>query len=146
MGYSHYWRIEEDITPSNFKRIQTKAVEFAAFSDVPVEININTLPANMSLEINGFNEDANETFFLTPGSVSFDCCKTGQKPYDEIVVAVLNYAGHGLLTWWSDGSGFDLISGRVLYQLAGAGLPPSLTRSERPKDLKTVTKMEVVND
>ena len=100
----------------------------------------------MSLEINGFNEDANETFFLTPGSVSFDCCKTGQKPYDEIVVAVLNYAGHGLLTWWSDGSDFDLISGRVLNQLAGAGLPPSLTRSERPKDLKTVTKMEVVND
>jgi len=146
MGYSHYWRISEDISTNVFKRIQNKAVEFATYSDVPVEIDINTQPANLSLAINGINRDAYETFFLTPGSVSFDCCKTGQKPYDEIVVAILNYAGHGPLTWWSDGNAWDLMKGRILYQVAWAGLPDSFTCSERPEDLKTIAKMEVVSD
>ena len=121
MGYTHYWEVKEKIKTKAFKRIQEKASKIAFISEASVTITTNTHPLHLMLVIEGIGSDSHETFYLTPNKNKFQFCKTNQKPYDEIVVAVLNYAGHHhSFSWWSDGDNFDLEKGVTL-----SGLPLS---------------------
>ena len=102
MGYSHYWKIHKEIPLQSFKKIQSAAIAFAELSDTHLAISLNTHPLHLSLSLNGVV--GHETFYLTPQAVEFDFCKTAMKPYDEVVVATLNYAGtFDFFEWWSDG-------------------------------------------
>ncbi len=115
MGYSHRWKIEEDMTVQEFKHLQGIAAKIVEASDVPVEFSTKTHPLHLFIMIEGINEGAHETFYLTPKAVEFDFCKTARKPYDEIVVGILDYADAlGLLKFTSDGNPDDLAAGRKL--------------------------------
>lgn len=115
MGYSHRWKIEEDMTVQEFKHLQGIAAKIVEASDAPVEFSTKTHPLHLFIMIEGINEGAHETFYLTPKAVEFDCCKTARKPYDEIVVGILDYADAlGLLKFTSDGNPDDLAAGRKL--------------------------------
>tara|TARA_R100000656_G_scaffold118364_1_gene91980 strand:- start:340 stop:762 length:423 start_codon:yes stop_codon:yes gene_type:complete len=133
MEYRHYWKIEYEIPLYAFKRIQAKAAEFAQQSYSDVSIAINTHPEYLSLYISGVHEESQDTFLLTPGIRNYDYCNTAHKPYDEVVVAVLNYAGHNYLKWWSDGDSSDHFKGMSIY--TGTNLPYHYTCSEEPEEL-----------
>ncbi len=106
MGYTHFWKIHKEIPLESFKKIQSAAIAFAELSDTHLEISLNTHPLHLSLSLNGVV--GHETFYLTPKETNFDCCKTAMKPYDEVVVATLNYAGKfEVFEWWSDGDKQD---------------------------------------
>jgi len=121
MGYTHYWQIKKEIDTKSFKMIQAKASEIAFISEASVTITTNTHPLHLMLVIEGIGSDSHETFYLTPKDNKFGFCKTNHKPYDEVVVAVLNYTGHlKTFSWWSDGDNFDLEKGVTL-----SGLPLS---------------------
>jgi hypothetical protein len=115
MGYSHYWKIEHDINLQAFKELQTVAAKVAEASDAPVGLSINTHPLYPSITVEGMASDAHETFYLTPKAVKFEFCKTARKPYDEVVVGILDYAHRrGLLEFTSDGNADDLRAGERL--------------------------------
>ena len=115
MGYSHYWKIEEDMTVQEFKHLQSIAAKIAEASDAPVGLSINTHPLYPSITVEGMASDAHETFYLTPKAVKFEFCKTARKPYDEVVVGILDYADAlGLLKFTSDGNPDDLAAGERL--------------------------------
>ena len=115
MGYSHYWKIEEDMTVQEFKHLQGIAAKIVEASNAPVEFSTNTHPLHLCIVVEGINEGAHETFLLSPKAVKFDFCKTARKPYDEIVVGILDYANAlGLLKFTSDGNPDDLATGERL--------------------------------
>ena len=115
MGYSHYWKIEEDMTVQEFKHLQSIAAKIAEASDAPVGLSINTHPLYPSITVEGMASDAHETFYLTSKAVKFEFCKTARKPYDEVVVGILDYADAlGLLKFTSDGNPDDLAAGERL--------------------------------
>jgi hypothetical protein len=116
MGYTHYWKIHKEIPLQLFKKIQTAAIAFAELSDTHLDISLNTHPLHLYLSIEGIDKEAHESFYLTPMAVKFDFCKTAMKPYDEVVVAVLNDAGRSeFFEWWSDGDKQDHYKGINLY-------------------------------
>ena len=133
MGYSHYWRIENDIDIHSFRKIQKQAAIFCMESGAAVNFEIvsngDKTAFAPSIKIEGIGNDGHEAFFLNSKAVKFDCCKTNEKAYDEIVVAVLMYAAHFGLEWWSDGNDWNHISGRVIYNCSG--LPPVYNCSKR---------------
>lgn len=56
-----------------------------------------------------------ETFFIERVGRGDSFCKTGRKPYDELVVAVLMVAERlKILAWSSDGEGDDFINAKIL--------------------------------
>lgn len=115
MGYSHYWKIEKDMHMQEFKHLQTVAAKIVEASDASVDLSINTSPLYPSITVEGMASDAHETFYLTPKAVEFEFCKTARKPYDEVVVGILDYADAlGLLEFTSDGNFDDLAAGRKL--------------------------------
>lgn len=127
MGYTHYWKVKEDIDERFFRMIQAKAAEIASKSKAPVTISINTHPLHLKLVIEGMFSDSHETFYLTPKKNTFNFCKTAHKPYDEVVVGVLNYAGHlNQFNWWSDGDNADLTKGVELSDTPLSILLPPL--------------------
>ena len=108
MGYSHYWKIHKEIPLQYFKKIQSADIAFAELSDTHLNISLSTHPSHLYLCIEGIDKEAKESFYLTPMAVQFDFCKTAMKPYDEVVVATLNYAGtFEFFEWWSDGNKQD---------------------------------------
>ena len=124
MGYSHYWKIEHDINLQAFKELQTVAAKVAEASDAPVGLSINTHPLYPSITVEGMASDAHETFYLTPKAVKFEFCKTARKPYDEVVVGILDYAHRrGLLKFTSDGNPDDLAAGERLSAKVAAHAP-----------------------
>tara|TARA_Y100000996_G_scaffold336009_1_gene272541 strand:+ start:609 stop:1082 length:474 start_codon:yes stop_codon:yes gene_type:complete len=151
MGYTHYWRIENEIDTHHFEKIQKQAAIFCMESKAAVNLEIVSIgdksALTPSIKIEGINKgyigDGHETFYLEPKAVSFDCCKTGEKAYDEIVVAVLIYASHFGVEWWSDGGSWKHFNGRVLY--ACSGLPPAYNCSERPTDTVSKAKTNWIN-
>ena len=144
MGYTHYWKIENEIDVHNFEKIQKQTAIFCMESKAAVNLEIVSIghksALTPSIRIEGISDDGHETFYLENKAVSFDFCKTGEKAYDEIVVAVLIYASHFGLEWWSDGDDWKHIAGRVLYGCCG--LPPAYNCSKSPTDTISMSKTE----
>ena len=68
------------------------------------------------ISLNGEGEDSHESFYLQrTGNEEFEFCKTAQKPYDTLVVAVLTIVSDlGYTEFSSDGDDEDLEEGRKL--------------------------------
>lgn len=105
MGYSHYYtRIQAvKIKKAEWDALldDVRKIEYAVSLKIPL-VGLDDLPgisiSNRQIFFNGHSPDDFETFVLTrnPKSRSFDgegeafdCCKTGHRPYDVVVCAVL---------------------------------------------------------
>ena len=125
MGYTHYWKNTDTIDDSTWEAITTAAQKIIDESEVrlawehdepsrAVEINATTI------RFNGVGEDGHETFLITRDAEEFGFCKTAQKPYDEVVVAMLQlcavYAPG--FSWTSDGDRPEHDDGVKLYNRA----------------------------
>jgi hypothetical protein len=88
---------------------------------------------SISVDLNGIGTNAGEPFVF-PGGMGFNFCKTGRKPYDEVVTACLLVARDhfppSMLSISSDGSWDDWMGGAKLYT-AVLGKPARNPMSER---------------
>ena len=129
MGYTHYWKITQPITAYEWADICKSAITYCTRSSVPVHIetclympapyDTQTLRIRSQIKIEGIGEAGYETFLLYPYEYvgEFACCKTGKRPYDEIIVAVLNRAAERCpekFFWKSDGNWNDHEAGLTL--------------------------------
>lgn len=106
MGYSHYYE--------NFSKLPDEAVDAikGVFTEnaeiVQREYDDPTTPlvTNDTVRFNGVGDDGYETFLLEGSGWNF--CKTANKPYDKVVVAVLCICDNYLEDFcWSSDGGFE---------------------------------------
>jgi hypothetical protein len=106
MGYTHYWEnYAHDIPPQALAII--RQIVFQAYRDgiIQYESDMKKEPVvtNKLIRFNGIGENGHETFsfdvedgYRTSEGKPFDCCKTAQRPYDDIVMKVLIVLKHYL--------------------------------------------------
>lgn len=99
MGYTNYWHKYNDFTESEWKQIKN---EFNYIKEV-VGFLIKDESTNDIIKFNGIGDNGQEDFYLnrearTPfdktyegQDVSFDFCKTNEKPYDIVVWHLLTF-------------------------------------------------------
>ena len=127
MGYTHYWEAPTTgIAPTQWDDFSKKAQLIINNVSVPIPCGSpNPLyiePIDLTNEsdatrilINGVGDSGYETFYLPQDIPEFDFCKTAQKPYDIVVVAILTLAHHLLgVNVSSDGYKSDWTSGVAL--------------------------------
>jgi hypothetical protein len=113
MGYTHYWDEHEfndeqwDVLKENTQKIvrlaMREGIKLARDFD---EIDAPPEITDESILLNGVGNEGHETFHLSKkGDWTF--CKTAEKPYDRVVVAVLLLAQSMGLRVTSDGSDAD---------------------------------------
>lgn len=129
MGYTHYWRHNQDFSKADWAKITKHAESVIAKSSVPLADLHGTkgtapLVSSEEIALNGVESDMHESFVvtrlrrtakiyelddntdLTEGM--FDFCKTARKPYDSVVVGILLYLNRfDNITVSSDGDDFD---------------------------------------
>ena len=127
MEYSHYWR-GGNFTVDQWERVKNLTRKILAESDADVvgwDRDPTTSPdvTNYCIRLNGRQDEGHETFELHPESTRFAFCKTARKPYDEVVVAILQGA-HEInpqwFNWDSDGDAVDHTDGLMLLERAKA--------------------------
>ena len=130
MGYTHYFSVTDKATPEMYKAFSDEAHEILRTAEINKGIQLaNGMGDELSawqaddeaVRFNGFGDDAHETFVVTPDAVGFNFCKTNEKPYDVVVVAVLiaMYRAYGdAVEISSDGNYSDWAEGSYLYQMA----------------------------
>tara|TARA_S200000501_G_C20852844_1_gene756439 strand:- start:288 stop:716 length:429 start_codon:yes stop_codon:yes gene_type:complete len=124
MGYTHYWKNTYPLTVNQWSDLLKTTTDIIVRSNVPVSLkssffmsppfdNQSSMRSQSHITIDGFKNDAYETFYLTPQAVEWDCCKTAQRPYDTIVVAILNHAAARIpgFYWSSDGKKHEHLAG-----------------------------------
>ena len=126
MGYTHYWKNTEPLNVHQWSNVLKATTDIIVRSKVPAtlkssfvlpfEDQYTTLKHQQHITIEGLKEHGYETFYLTPKAVELDCCKTAQKSYDTIVVAILNHAAATIpgFFWSSDGTQHDHLAGLLL--------------------------------
>jgi|DEB0MinimDraft_10_1074344.scaffolds.fasta_scaffold05941_2 hypothetical protein len=99
MGYTNYWHKYNDFTESEWKQIKE---EFNYIKEV-VGFLIKDESTDDIIKFNGIGDNGHEDFYLnrearTPfdktyegQDVSFDFCKTNEKPYDIVVWHLLTF-------------------------------------------------------
>ena len=97
MGYTHYFRNSTDFTNDQWQKFSEKAKEIFDNSDIPLAGNNGeekTLPeiTLYHVSFNGLLDDSHETCCVTKRARDFSFCKTAEKPYDKIVVAIYKAA------------------------------------------------------
>ena len=127
MGYTHYFSAQREITPEEWERLikEAKHVLAKLSKSVHIQYEFNDSRSaqvtKRGIHFNGAGDDGHETFVLKyrperAGFESagypygFDFCKTGGKPYDLAVCAVLMLAASvapGWLDISSDGGRVD---------------------------------------
>ena len=123
MGYTHYWRQPEKVEADKFAAF-TKNVALIIKTADDAGIPLGGSSGQGSPEVlenviafNGFANFGYESFILENGE-EFSFCKTGQRPYDAVVTAVLIQLKRELgdaFTVTSDGKWSDWTEGRNLY-------------------------------
>ena len=94
MGYIHYWT-SEGFTNKEWDQLTQGVKEILAKTTVPMADGAGEaipLITDTTICLNGVGDDVYETFDLTKDSTEFGFCKTAHKPYDEVVVAILQLA------------------------------------------------------
>lgn len=136
MGYTHYWTLPATHarTFANLARL-AKAAWVASPIRVAFEYDQpDKQPVFNSKRIrfNGVGDNGHETFSLTFGDNERQFCKTAQKPYDELVVAILILAAKNLpgFSWSSYGDPVDHRDGLALAQQ----VDDSITETGCPAD------------
>lgn len=98
MGLTHYWEVKQDLTPSQWMKIQLKTRELikkARSRGICIAGGHGKGKPHVGpdvISLNGCKANAHETLYFTPGKTDFDFCKTAGKPYDALVVSFLNEA------------------------------------------------------
>jgi hypothetical protein len=92
MGYTHYWHQAAGIPADLFAEIARDAKVIVQNSPVPLAGWDGTGEPEISdteVGLNGADPDDYETFVLRPEASDFNFCKTGERPYDIVVTAIL---------------------------------------------------------
>ena len=128
MGYTHHWSNSRPIDDSEWEAITTRARQIlrVAQDDLGIalseEYDVNKMPIVSEKEIrfNGYADEGHETFMITRDADEYSFCKTARKPYDVVVVALLQLLGVYApgFDWRSEGNDEDLIDGLALYNAA----------------------------
>lgn len=123
MGYTHYWRQPEMVDADKFATF-TKNVALIIKTADDAGIPLGDSSGQGSPEVlekviafNGFANFGYESFILENGE-EFSFCKTGQRPYDAVVTAILIQLKRELgdaFVVTSDGQWSDWTEGRNLY-------------------------------
>ena len=118
MGYTHYFQLHRDLTEA----------EMGAFSrgarfiiDKASGIALDGEYRDDFIALNGVGAGSHEDFYLSRTNLSWNFCKTAQKPYDEVVTALLILARYLFpqdFTVKSDGDWLDWEKGRNLFTKA----------------------------
>ena len=96
MGYTHYWK-HRGFTDSQWNDLTSEADRIIRSSAVPLAGGNGvkgTSPVINEEKVcfNGVEDDSHETFILTKRPQEFEFCKTALKPYDSVVVAIMQWA------------------------------------------------------
>ena len=129
MGYTHYFRttrgeLDEEAFISfaqDCERIFDLAKADGIETQWEHDCALGPQATPELVRFNGVGSEGHETFYFPRETESFSFCKTAQKPYDVVVVAVLCAAKErfgGAVEISSDGDYLDRASGRALYQRA----------------------------
>lgn len=124
MGYTHYFT--QVTSTEGDDRSYLKFAIDAMLITLTAEkrgLNIDWHVTENEVSINGIGEDSHETFYFTrEANLTFNFCKTAQKPYDEVITAcliALKKAYGDKVDIGSDGEWeSDWVAGRALYQMA----------------------------
>lgn len=150
MGYTHYWYknydAETEVFEAKYAELLPIVKQIIKLAAVPLEKVVRS----EYIQLNGVDDDGHETFVWLPGKSAggfnmlmnlgededeqgkkapkfsrglFACCKTAQKEYDIVVVAILcavqQIYGEELVRVSSDGDMVtDWADGRELYENA----------------------------
>jgi hypothetical protein len=128
MGYTHHWSNSKAIDDSEWDAITTAARKIlrVAQDDLGIalseEYDVNRMPVVTETEIrfNGYADEGHETFMITREPDEYSFCKTARKPYDTVVIAMLQLLGvyASGFDWRSEGDRADHAEGLALYNAA----------------------------
>lgn len=128
MGYTHYWERqtgEHDAAKfGEFARVAAIVVELATKRGVKIGDALGEgkpyVINEQKIALNGVGAESHESFVLTRVSSGFEFCKTNEKPYDVVVVAILVLYKHFFpeVVFSSDGGLADLQAGLALVREA----------------------------
>lgn len=128
MGYTHHWSNSTPIGDSEWDAITTRAREILTHAQdqlgiaISEEYDVNRIPVVNDTEIrfNGYADEGHETFYIGRDADDYSFCKTARKPYDTVVVAMLQLLGVYApgFDWRSEGDEADLADGLALYNAA----------------------------
>lgn len=135
MGYTHYWRRPNRLDKNKMRKFLNDAsVLINDYHENGILLDYSIIEENYSLDfgLNGIGEDAYESFNIPMDMHSrpderglcFECCKTNNRPYDEVVCACLilfkHYFPESVIT--SDGKDEDWLPAKYKVQsLFGLG-------------------------
>ena len=122
MGYTHYWK-HKGITPGDWADLTRDARSIVGVaSSVKIAGGMGFSKPKFDADgiwLNGtnVNDESYETFLLTHNASEFEFCKTGQRPYDVVVTAILLRAALTIPDFnvSSDGDWSDWQPARDLY-------------------------------
>ena len=129
MGYTHYWRTKTTsqakfgaaIKKANKVLEARKGLLAGPNGEGPLVIK------KKQVCFNGQGDESHETCFIDNSGKEFDFCKTAQKPYDDVVTAVLAIFAHELgedFQVSSDGDHEEWASGvKLASQVLGEPVP-----------------------
>ncbi len=103
MGYTHYWRKVGPWPEDKLKAAVADMQTIIKRCDIPLANyagESGTMPemGELLISFNGVGTESYETFLFPPSTEDekFAFCKTGRRPYDQVVVACLLAAKHHL--------------------------------------------------
>lgn len=113
MGYSHYWNVRSSLTEEEFTDLQLSFMKLKKQAKCTIEpekvcgwisyfiheSEKEPLAHQDAICFNGVDDDRYETFMLVNSQREFNSCKTAERPYDEMVTAVLLYAAAQYPKW-----------------------------------------------
>ena len=114
MGYTHYFQLDREATQREWDSF-TKGV--LKLRESAWEIAIDGTVTPDYIDINGIGKDSHENFVIQRTNTRWSFCKTNQKPYDELVTAVLILAHYTFPNFYlsSDGEWSEWKDGRQLF-------------------------------
>jgi len=130
MGYTHYFKKAglKRVSDEDWSQFECEVKRAIAKCEVPVAFEYDEahkLPIvdGALIKFNGIGDDGHETFYLERNLSDFEFCKTANKPYDILVVAVLALAKDIFGDWFdvsSDGDSEDWEAGvKLASEVAG---------------------------
>lgn len=102
MGYTHYFRQNEQVSQEQWNEFQKDAEVLITFAQTDLGIVLisndknGVIINNERINLNGDESKGldHETFYLSQDDGSFNFCKTAYKPYDLVVCSLLLLADH----------------------------------------------------
>ena len=113
MGYTHYFQLKQVPTEQAFTKFSNGARQLAEASGIKLITEFN----NETVVVNGIREGKHETLFISRTDTNWAFCKTAQKPYDEVVTAILILSKYLFPSMYisSDGNWSEWRKGRELF-------------------------------